>query len=83
MTDHCRPDLIQYDPILKVEHLNQDWAKVFGGAVFEEPEHEPVTDDNEIRKHFSHVTHDQVRQLVKIYQKDFSIFNYTVNKYVK
>lgn len=75
---HCLPKLINYDLILKVENLSDDYLKrIFGIEILKNDYDQKKINQNVSQKYFQQLTKTQISKLYEIYQDDFLFFNYT------
>ena len=71
---HCRPDLISYDAILKVENLRQDFFTHFGKRL----NGKIPKSNSQFHHYYDSIPPRTMKKLLKIYQKDFKMFNYSL-----
>ena len=78
--DHCQPDLIQYDFIIKMETLESDMMQIFNFTELfgnQSSTSSIFADDQTTRDFFQNVDEKQSSKLYNIYQEDFVLFNYS------
>ena len=76
-TKHCRPDVIRYDFVIRVEHLAEDFTKCFGTKI----QIRKHIYSNEVHYFMKTLNHQQMQGLKKMYRNDFKYMNYTENTY--
>ena len=88
--DLCTPCSIKYNFIGKMETLLDDARQVLTELGLQNETEFPVnaTDKykknilDEMKSYYSHITLDSISKLIKIYKKDFEIFNYSIPDYL-
>ncbi|XP_029454478.1 carbohydrate sulfotransferase 11-like isoform X2 [Rhinatrema bivittatum] len=84
----CDPCRIHYDIIGKIETVNQDADHILKSIGAPEDLHyptfktfatEPRTNEQITAEYFGNLSSKQVEQLLKLYEFDFSLFNYSSN----
>ena len=77
--DHCQPDLIQYDFIIKMETLESDMMQIFNFTeLFGNQSTSSIfADDQTTQDFFQNVGEKEISKLYNIYQEDFMLFNYS------
>ena len=75
--DHCQPDLIQYDFIIKMETLESDMMQVFNLTELFANQSNIFADDQTTQDFFQNIGEEQSLKLYDIYQEDFVLFNYS------
>lgn len=67
---HCRPDLINYDFMLRVDHLQDDFLQYFGIIL----EAEDSVSESLISEYLAQLNNQTVDQLMKTYKRDFQVY---------
>ncbi|XP_070568578.1 carbohydrate sulfotransferase 11-like [Ptychodera flava] len=84
----CYPCNITYDIIGHLETVTRDSAYILNlmSADFEYPNFVPARTNSSrsdnLRKYFSTLTKEQIRELYNIYEKDFKLFGYEIPSYL-
>ena len=82
----CNPCVVNYDFIIRFEHLAKDSNHILEylqrndpeeKKVFFNPKRSPVIDRNKTKKAFSSLPNSLFEKLKKIYLDDFQAFNYS------
>lgn len=72
--DHCRPDVIKYDQIVKVENLAELKLTDFQRFLAKKS----LKSDQLMQEYLGQLSPKDVANLVKIYAKDFEAFHYRI-----
>ena len=72
-SQHCRPDLVKFDFLIKVENLREDFKRYFD----EDIDFRVNTSKLEVLKFWDTLNTKQKKGLKKLYWKDFQLLNYT------
>ena len=72
-SQHCRPDLVKFDFLIKVENLREDFKRYFD----EDIDFRTKTSKLEVLKFWNTLNTEQKKGLKKLYWKDFQLLNYT------
>ena len=76
-TQHCRPDVIRYDFVIRVEQLAEDFTQYFGTKI----QIRKQVDNNEVNYFMKTLNHQQIQGLKNLYKNDLKYMNYTENIY--
>lgn len=70
---HCRPDIIHYNAILKVENLKADFKKHFKRDLYTD---RWSSSDDVTKKYFQSLNKEEFTKLILKYHADFVFFGY-------